>query len=83
MSGLLPPDADDRDVALAANRLDAVLITKDADFLDLKARGGLRGALVWLRCGNMSNRRTAQILLPAVPGIVATIAAGESVVEIR
>jgi hypothetical protein len=31
----------------------------------------------------MSNRRTAQILLPAVPGIVATIAAGESVVEIR
>jgi len=80
---LLRPDASDLEIALAANQHKAVLMTKDADFLDLKARGELTGALVWLRYGNMSNRRTAEMLLPAMPQIIAALAAGEMVVEVR
>jgi len=80
---LLRPDATDREVAGAANELGAVLVTKDADFAELKARGQLEGAVLWLRYGNMSNRQAAERLLPALPQVVAAIAAGEDIVEVR
>jgi predicted nuclease of predicted toxin-antitoxin system len=80
---ILSPAAKDTEIALEANRLQAVLITKDSDFLALRARGSLAVSLVWLRCGNMSNRQTSQMLLSAMPRIVTALAAGERVIEIR
>lgn len=82
VTDVLPADAADRAIALTANRLGAVLVTKDADFVNLKAEGTLAGALVWLRCGNMSNRRLAEVLVPPMPGVADAVAAGEAVVEV-
>jgi predicted nuclease of predicted toxin-antitoxin system len=78
----LSPDAADAAIARLANRSGAIVITKDIDYFDLKTRGILETPLVWLRTGNMSNRRTAQVLLPAMPRIAAAIESGDSIVEI-
>ena len=78
-----PANANDPEVAALVSRLSAVLITKDSDFLDLKARGLLEGALVLLRTGNMMNKAVGQILVPALSSVVAAIAAGEAIIEIR
>ena len=83
MTEFLPANATDLQVAELANRLAAALVTKDADFFDLKIRGILEVTLVWLRSGNMSTRSTARLLLPALPGIATAIQAGEHIIEIR
>ena len=82
-TSFLPANANDPEVDALANRLNAVLITKDSDFLDLKARGLLEGALVLLRTGNMMNKAVGQILVPALSSVVAAIAVGEAIIEIR
>ena len=79
----LPAWAKDAAVASLANDLDAVLISKDVDFVDLVARRVLLMPLAWLRTGNMSRRQTIAFLLPALPRIVTAIEAGELVVEVR
>ena len=83
VSQYLPPFARDIEIADVANRIGVVLITKDADFSDLKKRGILKGGLIWLRSGNMSNRGTAKLLLTAVPQIVIAFGAGETEFEVR
>ncbi|MFL6844112.1 MAG: DUF5615 family PIN-like protein [Allosphingosinicella sp.] len=45
----------DRQIADHAEREDLVLISKDADFVELRLPD--RFAFLWLRCGNVSNRR--------------------------
>lgn len=76
----LQANADDRAIATIANQIGACLISKDADFLQLKNSGTLVNALVWLRYGNMINRQTAARLLPALPEVVDAIRSGEGVV---
>lgn len=51
----LPPVAEDIDIAAMANRLAASVVTKDADFLDLAARGLLQQTLIHVRVPNLSN----------------------------
>jgi predicted nuclease of predicted toxin-antitoxin system len=83
MGDVLPVNATDPDIARLANRLGVVLITKDADFYDLRLRDVLQVPLVWMRTGNMSNRQLSGILLPKLPRIASAIAAGERIIEIR
>jgi predicted nuclease of predicted toxin-antitoxin system len=83
VSELLSGAASDVEIAELANSTEAILITKDADFLDLARRGVLRGPQIRLRSGNMSNRQTAQLLISALPRCVAAIEAGERIIEIR
>jgi predicted nuclease of predicted toxin-antitoxin system len=79
----LAGDASDAAVAELAGALDAVLMTKDADFFDLSTRGILKAPLVWVRCGNMTTRRLWERIEPLLPTIVAVIEEGQRVVEIR
>lgn len=60
-----------------------VLITKDDDFRKLLDRHGPPPQVIWVRCGNVSNRDLRRILLDAWPRVVTLLAAGESLVEIR
>lgn len=71
--------AADRDVQAAAERMGAVLVTKDEDFV-VAGRSG-RVAVVWVRLGNVTNRVLWRAMEPALAEIIAAIEAGETLVE--
>lgn len=79
----LDPQADDRDIARFANEMAASVVSKDADFADLAARGLLNHTFVWLKLPNLSNQQMLEILDRALPEIVSAIDASERVIEIR
>ena len=80
---LIPSDSLDVQVAAVANELDAVVLSKDVDFVDLVGRGILRTALVHIRLLNMTASETCAAVLPRLPSIIASIDAGERIVEVR
>ena len=57
--------------------------TKDEDFLQLQERRGAPPQLVWLTCGNLSNRQLKQLLLSRWKRTVELLRAGEPLVEIN
>ena len=63
----LTPEAKDLDVAFEANRLEAILVSKDEDFADLSRRGILTVPFLWVRSGNVTNARLWQMLEPLLP----------------
>lgn len=83
VSTLLGADAQDINIALAANQLRAVLISKDSDFVDLASRNTLQVPLVRIRLGNMTKQATCAIVLARLPQIVAALEAGGRIVEVR
>jgi len=60
-----------------------VLLTKDADFVDLLQHRGPPPVLVWLRTGNMTNRELRQLISSAWARTTGLILGGESLIEIR
>ncbi len=56
-------DASDTTIFRAARRANAVVITKDEDFVDLLNQYGSPPKLIWLTCGNTSNQRVREIFL--------------------
>ena len=75
-------DAEDLAIFAAARDAGAVLMTKDADFVDLVARHGPPPQIVWLTCGNTSNAALRSILGAAWRRIAELLAQGEPLVEI-
>ncbi len=61
----------------------AVLLTKDDDFVGLKARTPLGPAVCWLRVGNSTNPALIDWFSKVFPQIVTAIEAGESLIEVR
>ncbi|MEO8882603.1 MAG: DUF5615 family PIN-like protein [Devosia sp.] len=80
---VLSPDARDIEIAAFANASGAVLFSKDVDFVELLRRGILRTPLVRIRLPNMTARATCAAVLPQVPRILASLQAGERIVEIE
>ncbi len=80
---VLPADAGDLEVAIKADELAAILVSKDEDFVDLSARGILKTQFLWIRSGNMTTRRLWAVLAPLLVEIEQSFAAGERIVEIR
>lgn len=54
-------DAGDSEIFQAARIANAILITKDSDFVDLLNRLGPPPKIIWLTCGNTSNKRLTEI----------------------
>ena len=77
--------ARDAEIFTAARAADGavVLVTKDADFCKLLGQHGPPPQVVWLRCGNVTNRELRGIVLAAWPRVATLLAAGEALVEIR
>lgn len=48
-------DSEDAEIFKAARAENAILLTKDRDFLDLLGRFGPPPKMIWLTCGNTSN----------------------------
>ena len=76
-------DANDIDIFIAAREADAIVMTKDRDFLALLDLYGPPPRVIWLTCGNTSNVRLREILISALPQALALLAVGEDLVEIR
>ncbi|MBB3841552.1 putative nuclease of putative toxin-antitoxin system [Runella defluvii] len=55
-------DAKDRDIFEAARKLNAIVLTKDDDFVNLVTEKGSPPKIIWVTCGNTSNQRMKEIL---------------------
>ena len=76
-------DADDRDIFAAAKAHDAIVMTKDRDFVALLDRHGFPPRVLWLTCGNTSNARLREILDATLRDALGLLQSGERLVEIR
>ena len=75
-------DAGDHDIYMAARTAQAIIVTKDVDFVRLLERHGPPPQILWLTCGNTSNARLVEILSGYWPAISALLRDGERLVEI-
>jgi len=75
-------EAEDSEIFDKARRAQAVLFTKDEDFVHLVGRFGTPPQVLWLRCGNMSNARLWTVLTRTLPDAIELLRQGEPVVEI-
>jgi len=74
-------DATDQEIFQAARQANAVVMTKDSDFVLLVDRLGAP-QVIWVRCGNTSNARLKEILTNTLPKALDLLQAGEKLVEI-
>jgi predicted nuclease of predicted toxin-antitoxin system len=75
-------DSTDREIFRAAQVADAIVMTKDSDFVTLHSQLGAPPQIIWLTCGNTSNRYLQEVLSRALPKALALLEAGEPMVEI-
>jgi predicted nuclease of predicted toxin-antitoxin system len=75
-------DAEDHEIFEAAKTQEAIVMTKDSDFVDLVERLGSPPQIIWLTCGNTSNNKLREILSKTLPRALELLAAGETLVEI-
>ena len=65
-----------------AARVRATLVTKDEDFVDLALRDPAGPQDLWIRTGNISNDVLWRMLGPRLDEIIASLNAGERIVEV-
>jgi predicted nuclease of predicted toxin-antitoxin system len=75
--------ADDSTIWRHAIDIGATIITKDEDFAARWARGDRAAAIVWLRVGNTSRTALLTWFMPQMPHVVALLASGERLIELR
>lgn len=75
-------DAKDIEIFEAARVANAVIMTKDSDFVDLVCRLGSPPQILWLTCGNVTNRSLRQLLSITFPEALERLRQGEMIVEI-
>ncbi|MFT4277862.1 MAG: DUF5615 family PIN-like protein [Rhodopseudomonas sp.] len=72
----------DKSIWNQAGKLNAALVTKDRDFLTIRAAAETGPTVVWVRAGNVGNRQLIASFVRALPAVVAAIERREAVVEI-
>lgn len=75
-------DAKDTDIFNAARSVGTVIMIKDSDFIDLVTRVGTPPQILWVTCGNVTNRNLRRILTLTFSDALQILQAGEAVVEI-
>jgi predicted nuclease of predicted toxin-antitoxin system len=75
-------DAKDIEIFEAAKQPGLVIMSKDSDFVDLVCRLGAPPQILWLTCGNVTNRNLKQLLTATLLEAVQQLQQGEIVVEI-
>lgn len=74
--------AKDKEIFARARQSCTVLITKDADFVEMVLRMGTPPAIIWLTCGNTSNEALRVLLKATMKDALRLVGNGESLVEI-
>lgn len=75
-------DAGDEEIYRAAKKAEVIVMTKDSDFLNLLDRLGPPPNVIWVTCGNTSNRRMRYILKRTLHSAVNMLEGEEEIVEI-
>ena len=75
-------DAADLEIFQQARQPGIVLISKDSDFVDLVSRFGPPPQLLWVTCGNVTNRRLQAVFGSAGRAAIDLLAEGQAIVEI-
>lgn len=75
-------DAQDIEIFEAARTVEAVIMTKDSDFIDMVCRLGSPPQVLWLTCGNVTNRNLRRLLTATLPDALERLRQGEAIVEI-
>lgn len=76
-------DAEDAQIFERARSAgNVVLISKDSDFIDLIAQRGIPPRLLWVSCGNVTNRRLREVFERVFLDAMTLLEAGEEIVEI-
>lgn len=74
-------DAQDIEIFEATRAENAVIITKGSDFIDLVCRLGTPPQILWLTCGNVTNRYLRRLLNATLPDALEQLQQGEMIVE--
>lgn len=72
----------DPEIFTAARRANVVVMTKDADFVELLEQQGPPPRVVLVTCGNTSNARLRRLIQTAWPTILVMFERGEVLVEL-
>ena len=75
--------ASDPGIFDAAKLADAVVLTKDRDFVDLVKRLGAPPKVIWVTCGNTSTREMIKLLESTFEKACNFLSSDEPVVEIK
>ena len=75
-------DAEDVEIFDAAKKADAVVLSKDSDFVSLLERFDSPPKIIWLTCGNTSNANLKNILSKTLQDAIDLLENGEKIVEI-
>jgi len=75
-------DAKDIEIFEAARISNAIIMRKDSDFIDLVCRLGTPPQVLWITCGNVTNRNLRQLLTATLSTALEQIKQGEAIVEI-
>jgi predicted nuclease of predicted toxin-antitoxin system len=74
--------APDRQIWLHAAASAAVLITKDADFVTMRALNATGPAIIWVRIGNVLRRVLLNRFAGVFPSILSALERGDTIIEI-
>ena len=74
--------AEDHDIFFAARKVEAIVITKDNDFVELLERHGSPPKILWLTCGNTSEAALREIFAANFTEALRLFDAGDELVEI-
>ena len=75
--------ASDLDIFTAARQANAVVMTKDADFVELLEQHGPPPQIILVTCGNTSNERLRRLVQAAWPTLLLMLDSGEILIELR
>lgn len=75
-------DAQDSEIFEAARLQNAIVITKDSDFVDLVLRLGAPPQILWITCGNATNQHLQKLLSATFENAHQMLKSGELMVEI-
>jgi predicted nuclease of predicted toxin-antitoxin system len=74
--------AKDQRIFLEARAANVVVMTKDADFVELLQRHGAPPKVLWITCGNTSKQYLRKVLTDRLQLAVDLLNSGESLVEL-
>ena len=74
--------ADDARIFAALRESGNVIVSKDEDFVDMVARLGPPPQVLWITCGNVTNRVLRTVLAESLPSGLKLLEQGEPIVEI-
>lgn len=75
-------DAEDIDIFNAVRNPGMVIVSKDSDFVELVTCLGTLPQILWLTCGNITNRNLRLILSNTFAEALRMLEVGEAIVEI-